>query len=333
MNRKTIAAAVLITLSALSLPGRLFCDSKADEHKLETLLAQLNASPDDLEINRQIITLVQSKKMRPEMPDEANKLVGQAQATIAAATSPEGFSDAVEPLKHASLLAPWNAKIYYYLGSVQEKAGQDQGAIDSYNLYLFAKPDADNRDKVMVSLGALEARVGKEKKAQAASQEEQRKAATYAEAMKAWHDRQTPGIVVITVGALAATGGLIGWLLTMPPSAPNGSSYTQAQGPQVYQGVAYNKLYDGKYYTTSDYDAFTAAQASSASSQPLYLGIGIAGVVVTVVGIVMVSHAGPAPAQEALLDYKDDKLAWGLPAVEMNPRIGGLQATLLHAQF
>ena len=58
-------------------------------------------------------------------------------------------------MKKESLLAPWLADIYYNLGVVQEKAEEREDAINSFNLYLFAKPHAKDRTKVLEKIGSL----------------------------------------------------------------------------------------------------------------------------------------------------------------------------------
>jgi hypothetical protein len=315
--------AVLISLCLAPGKGLLGASSRKE---FDQAVADLQKNPQDRVLRGRIIDLYSGLAYLPDLPADVPVLMSKGAYLFESAKSDDDFKLAWGAYKQAALEAPWDGDLYYKLGVVEEKLDLPGDALADYRLYLQAKPEAKNRANVEARFGRLSAELDKVQTA-----------AADASAQETLAKRQAPGLIVGILGGLAVTGGGIGWLVSLPPSSPGGTSYTQAQGPQVYQGVAYNKLYDGHYYTASDYNDFIAAQASSASSQQLYLTITLVGAVATVVGIIMYESAGSAPApaagKRALLDVDGGKVAMGLPGVDLNPRLDGLQATLLHAQF
>lgn len=129
--------------------------AQSSSAQLTDLVAQLQNSPDDQEMRKKIITLVSTMPTKPEKPDDLAELIGKAKFIMKDAKSADDYKQAVDALKQASLLAPWLGDIYYNLGVVQEKAEEPADAINSFNLYLFAKPHAKDRESVKERIGAL----------------------------------------------------------------------------------------------------------------------------------------------------------------------------------
>jgi hypothetical protein len=149
-------------MSAMSFSSSLAASPKA---QLDAYVAELQSSPDDQALREKIIRL--AKKEKPKTPEGLTKLLGKGTYIIKHAQNPADFKDAVDAFKQASLLAPWKGSIYYNLGVAQEKAGDPQGAVNSFNLYLLAEPHAKDKEQVQERIGGLE--YAGEKKAKAES--------------------------------------------------------------------------------------------------------------------------------------------------------------------
>lgn len=145
---------LLILLLGFAPIHPLWADSS--KAQLAALMSQIKNSPDDQELRKKIIKWVSTMPSKPETPEELDVLMGKAKAILGDAKSPGDNKQAVDTLKQASLLAPWLADPYYNLGVAQQKAEEPLDAIQSFNLYLFAKPHAKDRKSVMERIGSLE---------------------------------------------------------------------------------------------------------------------------------------------------------------------------------
>ena len=154
MNRKTILGIGMVFLLIMLAPNHSL-RAQSSKSQLTNLVAQLQNSPDDKELRKQIIKLVAKMSPKPELPDGLDELTGKAEYIVKNATKPADYLPAVEAYNQASLLAPWDADIYYDLGVVEEKAEKPSDSINSFNLYLFAKPNAADKRKVKKRIGAL----------------------------------------------------------------------------------------------------------------------------------------------------------------------------------
>ena len=160
MNRKLILGAGISILFLVLAPIH-FLWAQSSKAQLNDLTAQLQNSPDDQKLRKQIIKLVTKMSEKPKLPDGLDELRGQARAAMKDAKSPDDFKKAVDIFKQASVLAPWVGDIYYNLGVVQEKAEEPADAINSFNLYLLAKPNAKDKREVKERIGKLEYAVDK----------------------------------------------------------------------------------------------------------------------------------------------------------------------------
>jgi formylglycine-generating enzyme required for sulfatase activity len=117
----------------------------------------MKANPrEELNIRVAIIQLVQKKHLKPALPDGLDEIMGQAKYILQNGTSKEDFAKAAEAYRQASLLAPWEADIYYNLALMREKAGETIGALIDYNFYLLARPNAPDKKAVKEKIGGLE---------------------------------------------------------------------------------------------------------------------------------------------------------------------------------
>lgn len=308
----------LALLAALALSPALMAATRSEFDKA---VKQLQDSPHDTSLRKRIFKMAASMKNLPDIPDEVAILKGKAAYIVKNASSPSDFEPAVEAYKRATLLAPWVPELYYNLGIVQEKAGEPDDATDSFKLYLAADPEADDRDKVLARLGALE--VQQEKQEQAGSQASSAREAGQADpaALRRWESQQGGQIAVGVVSGV--TLGLGAVFLGIGLGDMSSATYTTSSG--YYKGVLYNKYYDGKYFSSSSYKKYTDGETNMGLGWA-FMGIGVLGLIITVA-------MDPGPKPTALLDIKNGDLALGLPRLDYNPAREAWQLGLLHAEF
>jgi sulfatase modifying factor 1 len=129
---------------------------QAESAKLQPLVAELQKDPDDLGLRIKIIKLVLKMRTPPATPEGLDEAMGKAKYIMNNGTTTEDFAKAADAYREASLLAPWVGDVYYNLGYIQEKAGLNQDALVSYNLYLMAKPNAKDKKSIREKIGGLE---------------------------------------------------------------------------------------------------------------------------------------------------------------------------------
>jgi tetratricopeptide (TPR) repeat protein len=335
MNLKGKALVLALVGLAAWFQPRVLRSATARE-AYEQSLADLQSSPDDMDLRRHAIELGLKLKALPAVPDEVRVLEGKAVFTAKSATAPEDYKPAADMYMKASLLAPCDAILYFNAGVLLEKAEEPGKAISALKLYLLARPDADDKDKVLDRIGKLEVLRDKKRQADqdadAAAREKARKDAEYAAALQAWQKRDTPSQVLLVTGGIA-TGLGLAWLIydyvSLGVDVPSGGSYTT---PEVYQGTPYTTEYQGNYYTAAAYKSFEGSQSQLQQQLPMAWGVTGVGVVLCVIGVTI--NPGPKPVEDAsLLNYRDGRFAFGLPVPDLTPRAGLLRATLLHAEF
>ncbi len=129
----------------------------AESASLKQLIAQLPNDPDnEIAIREKIIRLVLAMPRKPELPAGVDEAMGKAKFIMSNGKSTEDFAKAAEAYREASLLAPWEADIYYNLGFMREKAGEYQRALINYSLYLMARPNAKDKKQIREKIGAME---------------------------------------------------------------------------------------------------------------------------------------------------------------------------------
>jgi hypothetical protein len=151
-------------------------DRQQTDSQFQSALQQFVANPSDA-ARRQIITLAQSMKTPPEIPEEARGHYVMAQVLVNTAEDNPGYAQrAIEEFKAALLAAPWWGEVYKKLSSVQASAGRYDDAIASLNLYELTQPaDARDAQDEVYRLKALQ-RVAADEEAKKQAKDQQRKA-------------------------------------------------------------------------------------------------------------------------------------------------------------
>ncbi|MFC1589921.1 tetratricopeptide repeat protein [Candidatus Omnitrophota bacterium] len=90
------------------------------------------------------------------IPLDAKKHMARGQAAVENAENEADYKDAVSEFTSAAELAPQWADAYYNLGLAQEKAGQYDNAIDSFNAYIRLAPGAEDAENVQTKIFKLE---------------------------------------------------------------------------------------------------------------------------------------------------------------------------------
>jgi len=124
--------------------------------QLQQLVEQLQANPSDDALREKIIALSLKLNPKPATPVAASMAEGAAEYAFKNAKSDADYSDAAKQYEKALLIAPWLANDYFNCGVAHEKAGENQQAIHSFNLYLLAAPDASDTQAINKRIGGLQ---------------------------------------------------------------------------------------------------------------------------------------------------------------------------------
>jgi tetratricopeptide (TPR) repeat protein len=150
VNRpRAIATALfLLLISQLSVAQQ----SSSPREQLKQYVADLQKNPDDRALREKIIHLALTITPKPSVPPEAIESEGAAEFAFKIS---ENYADAARQYEKALLSAPWVAADYFNLGVAQEKADLTKKALESFQLYLIAAPDAEDATDVLKKIGAL----------------------------------------------------------------------------------------------------------------------------------------------------------------------------------
>jgi len=154
----TIAA-----LLAISIALTVFMPLGAQEitpdtdTQLNQYMADLKSSPDDTELRKRIIALVQNIKPNPTIPKEARRPFVMAMTFQKNAKSDASFEKAIDSYKEALLLAPWWPEAYYNLSAAQASVRKFDDAAESMSLYLATNPPEADAVQAQDRIYALEA--------------------------------------------------------------------------------------------------------------------------------------------------------------------------------
>lgn len=107
------------------------------------------------EAREKIISLYQKLDSPPDVPREASKHMRWANAAF----EQNDLKSAVEEYQKALDLAPWDPEAYLQLGIKQEAGNNYQEAMEAFQLYLKAAPDADNVAAIQNEIDELEYKV------------------------------------------------------------------------------------------------------------------------------------------------------------------------------
>jgi tetratricopeptide (TPR) repeat protein len=123
---------------------------------LKQYVADLKKNPENVELREKVIKYAQSLKQKPPVPEEFERQMSRGSAYLKKATDVEGYNKAIETLKVALAIAPWEAEGYVELASAQEKAGLFAEAIQNLNFALLADPNAKTAREVRNHIYELE---------------------------------------------------------------------------------------------------------------------------------------------------------------------------------
>jgi tetratricopeptide (TPR) repeat protein len=116
---------------------------------------ELADNPQEDDLRRKIMQLVQGMERGPAVPEKYDELMGAAAYRFKNAANPFDFMDAATAFHEASLLAPWVPEVYFNMGLALEKAKVYDQAIRQFGLYLAAAPDAADARSVRQRIGGL----------------------------------------------------------------------------------------------------------------------------------------------------------------------------------
>ncbi|HEV7218625.1 MAG TPA: hypothetical protein VGN39_07100 [Terriglobales bacterium] len=106
--------------------------------QLQQLTTQLQQSPRDTALRKQIITFAQGLKPPPEVPEDAVKHEGRGQYAFKNARSAKDYLDAAKEYVLALNIAPWVPGYYSDLCTIFEKAGAYLEAKENCEIYLLS---------------------------------------------------------------------------------------------------------------------------------------------------------------------------------------------------
>lgn len=118
MLRNSFAYSILVWV--LLFVGQLHAQSQPD---LSALITQLQKTPTDNALREKIIKQAAVMSPAPEVPDDALKHEGRAQAAFKTASSAAEFLTAANEYRKAVAIAPWIGGYYADLCTIYEKAG------------------------------------------------------------------------------------------------------------------------------------------------------------------------------------------------------------------
>jgi tetratricopeptide (TPR) repeat protein len=134
----------------------LQAQSLSPREQLNQYVADLQKNPNDAALREKIIKLVVKLTPKPEVPEEVRRFEGAAEFAFKNATGESDFLDAAKQYEKALLIAPWIGEDYFNAGIAYEKARRLQEAVRSLELYLLAKPDAQDAPDVQKRIGGLQ---------------------------------------------------------------------------------------------------------------------------------------------------------------------------------
>jgi tetratricopeptide (TPR) repeat protein len=130
--------------------------AQSPQEALNQYITDLQKSPNDSASREKIIKHVQMMKQKPAVPSEVIRYEGAAEYAFKNAKNESDYLDSAKEYEKALLIAPWLARDYFNCGVAYEKAGRFKEAINSFNFYLIATPDAKDTNVVLKRIGGLE---------------------------------------------------------------------------------------------------------------------------------------------------------------------------------
>jgi tetratricopeptide (TPR) repeat protein len=114
------------------------------------------AAEQEQRLRERIVQIVRQLDPPPTIPEDANRHAAYAMTAFEDAKAPEDFDKAIAEWKEALGAAPWWAEAYFNLALVLEKRELYAEAARNLQLYLLAKPDAEDAPVVQQKIYSLE---------------------------------------------------------------------------------------------------------------------------------------------------------------------------------
>jgi tetratricopeptide (TPR) repeat protein len=142
---RAISKLIIFVFTFLTLAASAYAQSPREE--LQHMVEQLQETPNDSALRKQVIQLAATLKPTPAIPEEAREPFVMGATVLKKAGDPAGVSKAVDLFTQALNVAPWFADAYYNRAIARETAGQFEPAMDDLKLYLeFNLSDAERRE-------------------------------------------------------------------------------------------------------------------------------------------------------------------------------------------
>lgn len=129
---------------------------QSPQETLTQYISDLQKKTNDYALREKIIKHVQTMSPAPAIPLEAEKYEGRAEFAIRSAKTEADFLDAAREYEKALLVAPWVPSNYFNQGIAFEKAGKPKEAMQSFEFYLLAAPNAQDAREVRKRIAGLE---------------------------------------------------------------------------------------------------------------------------------------------------------------------------------
>jgi tetratricopeptide (TPR) repeat protein len=154
-------------------PVRAQQPNPSPREQLTQYVADFQKNPSDDDLRGKIIKLALTLDPKPATPPEVDELAGRGKYILDHASSDGDFAAAADAFAKASLLAPWVPDYYFDQASMLEKSKRYKEAVNNYELYLMAAPDAQDAKDVREKIGGLKYEIEKRQSADAAAQAQQ----------------------------------------------------------------------------------------------------------------------------------------------------------------
>ena len=128
---------------------------KALDNYLEVLKNVQRYGEQDQRIRQSVIKVVRAMHAPPAIPESVMRSMVRGETRLRTGGT-GSYEDAATEMEQAVLYAPWLADAYFNLGTVQEKAGKFNEAIQNFKLYLLAAPRVQNATAIQAKIYELE---------------------------------------------------------------------------------------------------------------------------------------------------------------------------------
>jgi tetratricopeptide (TPR) repeat protein len=128
---------------------------KALDNYQEVLKNVQRYGEQDQRIRQSVIKVVRAMHAPPAIPESVMRSMVRAETRLKMGGT-GSYAAAATEMEQAVLYAPWLADAYFNLGTVQEKAGKFNEAMQNFKLYLLAAPRVQNANAIQAKIYELE---------------------------------------------------------------------------------------------------------------------------------------------------------------------------------